>query len=456
MKDPHVYLNFFRKRAHHPDGLIVAIIIYGSAVNLFAGDKLELISKAVIFILGLFTIVMGWLFIRRIPRFESNEIGILFAASAKEDIAEDLDVLYDEVCSLLKQRSLRGLICIKKLPLNIIVNNQEVATFIREKSKCALLIWGRYEKGKIQEREFSGFSSKINFTYLMPDNRLAKQINDDISIAASDRLWLFSTSNELIERDLVTKNIVDVSRYIIGTCLLLFGNLELSKTFLSEIVTSPYGTWSAKARSSVYRFVNNIKLKLSIIDARLAGRIYLENVFVGGVLHDNQNALMAIENYTLLSINNSPNLGAYLLLAISLFLQGQVAKSKIILKKNRKRWPSDPNPDYSLAFLYAYDGDLRKSKAHYKRAFKLTSVKSEADAFHIAEFQEAFLERDPARYHFHFTLGLINLELLDSESAIKHFETFVEIAREQDALVNTLWITEAEKYVRDCSGLQAS
>ncbi len=385
---------------------------------------------------------------RRLPKFKPTEIGILFAAHSKDEIKEELDTLFDEVSSLLKNHKAGNLINIKKLPEHITVNDIELATNIRIKSRCVLLIWGRYEKGPIENKEYKGFlPNKLNFTFITPGSRIGEDMNQDISAGLLDRVFLYQSSNEMIERDFVTKNIADISRYIIGTCLLMFGQLETSKSFFEEIALKPYATWVGKDRQSMSRFVNALKLKLSTIYHLQARDIYIGNIFVDGSLYfDNEN----LGEFMLLldtSIKNNPTINAYLLKAIACLLLGKITKSKNIMKHSKQKWPLNPNPDYSLAFLNAHEGDLRKSISHYNRAFKHTTG-SDTDIFHLTEFAEAYIEAKPTKYHLHYALGLLYLELSDTSFAIKHFDMFIKIAGKTKSDKDLVWIKKAEDIIK--------
>lgn len=442
-------LQIIKKRSYHPEGLLCAILIYALIIHLMAGSYLTQNQTEIINIGGIAILIGGWFYTRRIPRFKGNEIGILFAPHSKEEVREDLDTLFNEVTSLLKQERLGNLFNFKKIPEHIIVNDNETAELIRVKSRCLLLIWGNYEKGNIGGQEVRGFcgSKSISFTYAVPNKDLVRWTNEDIDKCTKNRFWSFNSSNDLIERNFLKNNLVDVSRFIIGLCLFLFGELEKSKIIFSEIITKPYGTWKGNANNDIFNFLNTIKPKLAYIDNRKSQYLYIEKIFNSGKLYCERETLEEIIELTKASIKNEPSLSPYLLQAIMLFLQDEIVKSKNILNKARKRWPSDPNVDYSLAFLYAYTGDLRKSKTHYRRAFMLTPIKNADDLFHLVEFPEAYLEKDSSKYHLHFALGLLHYELVDPASGLKHFEKFIEISLSHNLEKDKPWVIEAEEYI---------
>ena len=186
-----------------------------------------------------------------------------------------------------------------------------------------------------------------------------------MSRGITDRTWLFSSENELIERDFVMRNVADVARYIVGTCLLNSGKVMPGKVVLAQIIAKPMGTWHGKARQSVSNFLHNIRGKLARADAVQANQLYHTHIFKDGKLVKDPKVLGEIFTLTKASIANGPNLLAYLQQAIVYFLQGEISKARHLMNKAKDRWPRSPLPDYSLGFLYVYEGNLHRGKSHY-------------------------------------------------------------------------------------------
>lgn len=438
-----------KRRAYHSEGLVGGIILLITILALLDVKPFHSNWEFAAYAVGIGAITGAWSLIRRIPRFHQNEIGILLAPHADKDVSEELDRLLTEVAATLRSHDLGFLFSIKRLPENRIVHEDETAKSIRQKSGCLLLIWGYYQKGKANGKEYRGFPiGKLNFTYAVPTMELISQYQHDMSKGITDRTWLFRSENELIERDFVTRNVVDVARYIVGTCLLNFGKVMPGKAILGQIIAKPIGTWHGKAGHSVVGFLKNIKAKLSVADVVQANHLYRTRVFKDGKLIKDPKVLDQIFALTEASIANGPNLPAYLQQAIICFLRGEIPQARRLTNKAQDRWPRSPLPEYSLGFLYAYEGDLLRSKSHYKTAFIQTSNMAPLELFHLVEFPEACLELDPERYHLHFALGLVHMELVDALAAKKHFKRFIESATSKDPS-NEQWIRDANQYIED-------
>lgn len=81
---------------------------------------------------------------------------------------------------------------------------------------------------------------------------------------------------------------------------------------------------------------------------------------------------------------------------------------------------------YSLAFLYAYEGNLSKAREEYKYAFESRRIDVELPV-QVEEFINAVLEHEPSRAHLHFANALINEHVKeDAAAAIHHYARFIE------------------------------
>ncbi len=87
--------------------------------------------------------------------------------------------------------------------------------------------------------------------------------------------------------------------------------------------------------------------------------------------------------------------------------------------------------NYSMAFLYAYDGNLASAIRHYRRATK--SVVSIGMLTQIEDFICWVLEREPDKYQLHYCLGFFNWKAKgDLVRALKDFEKFLELRHEDE------------------------
>ena len=435
-----------RRNIYHTPGLICGWFLCAIFLILIKVYPFEAAAQFLWWVLALSFVFACWEWIRRIPRFtDRKKIGILFAPHGDEEVQKDIESLRSELICLLKTGKFPNLFVVKDLPENRIVKDVETAHATRQKSGCLLLIWGHYQKGKHQSKELRGFlPGKLNFTYAFPRNVSQSDMRQDIGVGIADRTFMFSSENELIEREFVNNNLFDVTRYIIGTCLTNFGFIDIGRALLEEIILKPAGTWVGRSLSVVRDFHENLKTKISRIDYARAQRIYFSRIFPNGKILRDSKGLDEITQLAQMSISNRANVPASLILAIAQFLTGNIRGAKKSMRRLMISQTSDPSPTYSLAFLCAYDGNLTESEKYYRRAFKRTLNADPEWAFHLAEFPEAVLELEPQKISLHYALGLLHQELLDKSLARKHFAQFINKAR---GTALSTWIQKAQGHL---------
>jgi tetratricopeptide (TPR) repeat protein len=79
---------------------------------------------------------------------------------------------------------------------------------------------------------------------------------------------------------------------------------------------------------------------------------------------------------------------------------------------------------YSLAFLYAYEGNIDRALELYKRAFRLSQ--NESLAIEIEEFIARIVEVEPQQGHLYLLLAAINEFKGDIESAKRDYQKFMD------------------------------
>jgi hypothetical protein len=116
-------------------------------------------------------------------------------------------------------------------------------------------------------------------------------------------------------------------------------------------------------------------------------------------------------------------------LAIYQFLKNRNVKgAKQILTKLSN--VKDSSHFYSMAFLNAYEGNLRGALNFYKRALKMPQPSGVS--IEVEEFIDHILSVEPDKYHLYLCLALINLYKGDHQLVGEDLERFLEVAKEED------------------------
>jgi len=313
------------------------------------------------------------------------------------------------------------------------------------------LIWGHYQRGQQGGAEYRGFvPGKLNFTYAVPKTEIPfeSHYQEDIEKGLRGRQWLFKSSNELIESKFVSDNLADVTKYIIGTCLLSFGVLDVAKGMLGEVLTNSTGRWKGNALRAAQEFISNVRMKIALIDVHHAKYVYDNYIFVAGKINLNGEKMEHILTLTEASLSSYPTASAYLQRAIVYFLLGNSQNAKKALSNLVSREPRNPMPHYSFAFLHAYEGNLDKATRSYSMAFSRTQNLLPESIVHLVDFPEAVIVKEPNRFHLHYALGLLHNEFYDPIQAKRHFEAFIGKAEKLNGSLGQL-VTNAKKLIEE-------
>lgn len=431
-------------------GLLTGIALMYMIFKFFGCSPHESITNCFIFIICVSTIIFGWFYFRRIPIFSGKTIGILLAPHTDESLAEDLERLEDEVEKKLKELSLGRLFTIRSLNPSFKIPSVDEAYRLRDKTKAFLIIWGSFEKGNIGGSETRGFPyGKLNFTYAVPpaSESLKAAYGKDISIGTVDRRWFSKNNNDFIERDYVSQNIVEVAMFIIGTCLMSFGKSQMAEGLFTELLRAPRGKWvGSNGPLAIRNFIINIQKKLAYCFIQQANGIYREHIFKDGRFINAPTKIKTALNLIEKSLQRTPLLDAYSLKAIFHFLLGDIPASKRAIGKSKEYGGrSLSGPDYSMGFLYAFEGNLDKANRYYLRALGNNQTLTSEFILHLIEFVQATLTVHPDRFHLYYVSGILNKNLFDREMAKKDFTAFIKAANEKHT--DRQWVSNAEKEI---------
>ena len=141
---------------------------------------------------------------------------------------------------------------------------------------------------------------------------------------------------------------------------------------------------------------------------------------------DDKQFVNNIVKYTDLVAKHMPNLyGTKLKYSIKYFLDGRNIKEckKILLSCRNEK---DVIWLYNLAFIEAYQGDIKKNLSHYKRAAKRSIEPKIINQ--VEGFMYKMTRIEPDKYQIYFCLGYLNWKIKDDKKqAINDFSKFIAL-----------------------------
>jgi tetratricopeptide (TPR) repeat protein len=233
------------------------------------------------------------------------------------------------------------------------------------------------------------------------------------------RSLLVAAENDLFTLDFTAQWIDVVTRYIVGIASLISGDLTYSEDLFKRL-ENELGTHEGSLPQSIAVIRNRIPQRLAeVYKVRVNGladayRLKRES----RLLEEVEPWLDKLREY-----DDSYYMG-HLQRAICAFvLRRDIAGARAALDKCRR--VPEPTWRYSLAFLYAYEGDLQRAYREYNRAFRVPprepSVPVQAE-----EFIHLILDEEPHKSQLYFCLGMINQHAkMDMSAAQRDFERFL-------------------------------
>jgi len=421
------------------------IINYMRGLQEFKDTCVDKFYFEIIFYISLVIIItIIWIFKRKIPKFRTEDVGILFGPCHKESVRNEIDDLEHKLYKEIKNKAFANIV-IKRLPPNHSNGSNEDNIKIINKTNARLLIRGNFEKFTKKGKEITGFKSiSIAFKELpIGPHEVPYLIND----AIVRRRWGWDSENT-IKKDEVAINLGQMSRYIVGLSLIAQKKYKESRNIIAPLLAEVEAKFNCRRIPvEIQRYKQTIKKAyiISLSDhVRDEYAKALEEETIFRLPHEKIKTWERDLNEVL--CKNEHHRSALMLLAIIKFLSKDIINSKEYIKKARVKTPTDlkfqANCDLSEAFLLAYEGKMIESKKLYKKVLHSKNVPEKSVMDEIFSFIGQAIVAFPDKPLIRFIHGLLNDELGDKILACDEFRRFVSEANNMPR-----WTREAKKRI---------
>jgi hypothetical protein len=426
--DPIKYDRYFERRIKpvldRPIGLFLfTIILFSIIVFILNYSNFDLIDSLwQIFVLSFIISIFIWLYIRRIPKFSGNEVGILtslFLINHEAD--KELTLLYKKLQSVIDREALSTEVKLKFLPPRLIPKNDKEAHELRKKTNALLIIWGDVDTGNIDSEKQTVFRP-IYFSYSMnlPKDKV-EIFNRNFSGIIAKRRWIISENNNVVEREYLAQNLEEISFYIIGLVLFFFRlsnkSLELLKIALTKYENKQLSTNDDKIA------VANIKIAIAFIYSYRIKSLELAPTCERRPDH------LKIASELIKELDSLKFYApSHLLTSIIKFYESDIPSAiEYAIKSEKYSGPDDSAPQFSLAFLYFYVGDLNNGVIRLQKALKCKRLYEIGDqSMSLIRWYEDTYNKDKTKTYFNYPLGILYYELSGDKILAKEcFETFI-------------------------------
>lgn len=432
---------------HTHRGLIfalAAVITLGIAIiGIIKAAGIAAIVLLSILVITTFTV---WLWSNRKPKTPKGKVGFVVCIQYPDKL-EQKKIREDFVTTL--RRLLMGgsigntfhFIEIKQ-HISKSINDVNAAERLRQQTKSHFIIFGRVRLRVLNKEEYHILElDGIVLHRPLPEN-VRTMLIKEFSELFPRRLHI-STENDLFAFNFTSDWTENVSKYIIGIASILSNDFDYAEKLFKDIQT--------KLESIDSDFEIYTKLK-----QRLPNRFFEINISRSlAHFHEWQktrrNEDLKLCSYNLEKIPNefANEYGVLLLRSVEAFLIGRNINNAIEYLKKCKR-VNEPAWRLNLAFLKAYQKDLRKAIQQYRKC-KDYEI-SPRTINEVEDFMVWILSEEPDKYQYHYCLGFFNWQIKgDLHQAIKDFELFLENAKSEDFKQEKKlaldWISEIQKSI---------
>jgi tetratricopeptide (TPR) repeat protein len=427
----------------------VLVFLWGIEASILVSTKASLgVSTAILF--GTAAVLfIAWYFSRSIPKTKSNKVGFVISIACDDEseakrIRADFVLTLQRLIKAGKTGSSFQFIEVPSFHSERVVDIDD-AQKLRIQTKAHFLLYGRVRVRNLNNKEhhFIELDGVVAHKPI-PDN-ISKQLANEFSELLPRKVAI-ATENDLLAFQFASEWAEVVAKYIIGIAAALSGDLVYAEHLYTEVLE--------KVKSNTHDFPVFEKLL-----QRLPTRIF--ELFEARATHCYEQWVVTHDQ------NEVENMGSMLnkidfeqykrpsiafLESIFHFLKdGNVTAAQEWLNKCPKT-SRNSAWHFNVAFLHAYQGDLKTAIRHYRAAVALPITPDLISK--IEDFLVFIASSEPAKYQLFYCLGFFNWQVKgDNTQAVTDFEKFLhsgvstEFSKERELARD--WLSEIAKETAD-------
>ncbi len=388
-----------------------------------------------VFIFAWLAIVIRWLLWRGVPTVRRAATGVLFAASAAEEVHALVRRLHIALVSQIAKQNPKGLVRTYLLPKNQAITTREEATRALDVSGARLIVWGTVGTGTLSGKNVAGFKS-VNFTmrHRPLESSELPGVCATLAPAFLGRQWLFSEDHTFLGVDLVAASVTEAAMFALSLVLAIDGDLPGAVRLLVPLYEWTQTRAPQLRRSQGFlRFSDTVRDLLLQVRYRQLMDLYEREVVdritdrgVDGAAHECES--LADECTNLSRTPGSLDLAKSTLA----FHFGRIDDALRLVESSRACSPADPAPFLSRAFLALWARDYSRVGPLYRQAERRGPWGTEM-LFQVVRFLQAVHAQNSGRQELLFALAVVN-EHLDRGLARQDFESFLAATACRDDL----------------------
>ncbi len=437
-------LGFLRKRLFFYDGLVVLLVLTSSFYYCFAriiGRHSLLVARAygepigtglahLIFLIGfvlvLFLAFIFWRQYRSVPKFSKDELGILFAPDFDEEVEKEVNRLFIHLRQEIKLHEIGNRLSLKRLPPNLSISSAAEAGAMLKDAGGAVAVWGPMEQQSSDKGRTMGFS-RFSITLIHRPAQVSVARYGTLAMSLAGRQFHIHDGTQIIDRNIVARDIGLVVRNALGVKLLIDLKYQEAVKILGPLYVNLQSIFPGKRLIPLQRFCLQVQYDFAYSMAMTISKQYRE-FLDNGKLYDIPSPILEgwLKTTNQAISIDSQNSTHYVSKGIYLFLMGDVDGAIRAEKKAEQVAPiAISGPNFSLAFLYNFKGNLKLSRNQYRIGLAKKTSYEEEMIFQCLTFIRQSISRFPEKKQLRLALAVLELRRGSKEQGIRVLEEFL-------------------------------
>ncbi len=249
-------------------------------------------------------------------------------------------------------------------------NNKKEAEDFRSKKGVDLIIWGNFSKDGLKEKGKLISEMNLNFTYGHPDDKSGKlgaMILLDIgSRVAQKKYWKIFEDNSLNDIKIISDNIFDLSMYIVGLTLKIYGRIEESVNLFERLLSRLQNKKDDFANHAIFHLIDCYSL--IVFNSGVIKKDFQKGEdFCRKIIKFDKNSLFAISN-----------------LATFQYKTGQKGDAEKNVDLMLRLYPKHSLTEVDVAFIRILQKNYDNAFKHYENLIRMKNINF--NPFEVVEF----------------------------------------------------------------------
>ena len=410
---------FLEQKWHTLWGLLVALVASTLLVTLVVPDA-AFRWRVIGIVAAWIAIAGGWLLGWRPRKARKDSVGLIVSVACGESVESRLvcDGFVESFRGLIRSGQTGSSFDVIVIPDHIAarVRDVEEAKALLKRTRGLFVLYGRVRHGHLNDKPAHFLNLDAIVSHGPLPHTLHQEFSDEFAQLLPRRV-LLGMGNDLVGFEFVSEWAHHVAKYILGMAAAFSGNFDYAASLFEDLQRQIRPSQSEPA-------------PLARIRGQLPKRLAEVNTLRSSVAHRRWLKTRSEDDLATLSMYASRipdqfvrQLGAMNIKAICLFLiEHDAHRALAMLEGNRS--PQDPAWLFSRAFLYAYIGNLTRTRAAYRT---LEGMTLNTDVLmQVEEFLYWMLREEPQKIEVLYCLGLIAWKIRgDLVAAEKELSEFI-------------------------------